>query len=80
MTALMAFEASARLASFTRAANELGVTQAAVSRQIHLLEAYFGFPMFVRLHRRIELTERAKILAVASRESFDSIAVAVTDM
>ncbi|MEK1855353.1 MAG: LysR family transcriptional regulator, partial [Phyllobacterium sp.] len=58
LTALTAFEAAARLASFTKAANELGVTQAAVSRQIHLLEEQFGFPLFVRFHRKIELTEK----------------------
>lgn len=80
MTALMAFEAAARLASFTRAAEELGVTQAAVSRQIHLLEEHFGFPLFIRLHRRIELTERGRLLANASQDAFDSIAATVADI
>ncbi|WEZ85942.1 LysR family transcriptional regulator (plasmid) [Rhizobium sp. 32-5/1] len=58
LTALTAFESAARLLSFTKAANELGVTQAAVSRQIHLLESYFGFPLFIRGHRSIEITAR----------------------
>ena len=44
LTALVTFESAARLRSFTRAAAELGVTQAAVSRQIHLLEDTLGFP------------------------------------
>lgn len=80
LTALTAFEAAARLASFTKAATELGVTQAAVSRQIHLLEEHLGFPLFVRLHRRIELTEKAKVLATASRDAFDLISLAVSDI
>ncbi len=42
--------------SVTVAAGELGVTQAAVSRQIALLEAEFGFPLFPRGHRSIEPT------------------------
>ncbi|MFA3921070.1 LysR substrate-binding domain-containing protein [Ruegeria sp. 2012CJ15-1] len=57
MTTLAAFEASARLRSFTRASEELFVTQAAVSRQIKILEQYLGVKLFDRTHRRIELTE-----------------------
>lgn len=80
LTALTAFEAAARLSSFTRAALELGVTQAAVSRQIHLLEEDFGFPLFERLHRRVELTEKGKILAGATGEAFNLIADTVADL
>lgn len=80
LTALTAFEAAARLSSFTRAAAELGVTQAAVSRQIHLLEEQFGFPLFVRLHRKIELTEKGRILGAASGDAFDLIAGSVADI
>src|SRR3546814_11722436 len=56
MTALLEFEAVARLASFTLAAQELGVTQAAVSKQIRLLEDTLGTKLFNRLHRAIKLT------------------------
>ncbi len=57
MTTLAAFEASARLRSFTRAAEELFITQAAVSRQIRILEQHLGVKLFDRTRRRIELTE-----------------------
>ncbi|MDQ0323005.1 DNA-binding transcriptional LysR family regulator [Pararhizobium capsulatum DSM 1112] len=80
LTALTAFEAAARLSSFTRAAAELGVTQAAVSRQIHLLEEDFGFPLFHRLHRRIELTEKGRLLSTATGEAFNLIADTVTEL
>ena len=53
---LLMFEAAARHRSFTRAAEELGVTQAAVSQQVKLLERALGVGLFVRLHRGIELT------------------------
>jgi LysR family glycine cleavage system transcriptional activator len=57
LNALRAFHASARLQSFTRAADELGVTQTAVSRQIRSLEGYLGVPLFVRQHNGLQLTE-----------------------
>jgi len=56
MKPLVAFEAAARLKSFTRASAELHLTHGAVSRQISLLEAHFGCPLFVRLARGVELT------------------------
>jgi len=59
-TALFAFEAAARLGSFTRAAEELEVTQAAVSYSVRRLEAELGMRLFTRLHRRIELTENGQ--------------------
>jgi DNA-binding transcriptional LysR family regulator len=80
LTALTSFEAAARLASFTKAASELGVTQAAISRQIHLLEELLGFPLFVRLHRKIELTEKGKTLATAAQDAFDLIAASVLEV
>ena len=66
LTALKAFEAAARHQSFTRAADELFVTQAAVSRQIRELEEALGRPLFHRLHRRVELTEAGATLAAAT--------------
>lgn len=56
-SALFAFEAAARLGSLTAAARELGVTQAAVSFAVKQLEAALGVTLFLRSHRRIELTE-----------------------
>ncbi|MBC8036868.1 MAG: LysR family transcriptional regulator [Rhizobiales bacterium] len=56
LAALVAFEAAGRLQSFTKAAAELNVTQAAVSRQIRLLEDRLGQPLFLRAHRAVELT------------------------
>ncbi len=80
LTALTAFESAARLASFTKAANELGVTQAAISRQIHLLEAYLGFALFIRGHRKVELTDKGRVLALASQDAFDIIASSVSEV
>ena len=80
LTALVTFEAAARLRSFTRAAAELGVTQAAVSRQIHLLEDALGFPVFRRLHRRIELTEKGQTLANAASAALNLVADAVAEV
>lgn len=77
MSALIAFEAAARRMSFTRAAEEIGVTQAAVSRQIQTLETHLGFPLFLRRHRSLALTERGAILACALAESLANIATAV---
>jgi DNA-binding transcriptional LysR family regulator len=71
MTSLVVLEAVARRLSFTKAAGELGVTQAAVSRQIHGLEQELGFALFRRLHRRVELTERGRILAGVLSHSFN---------
>jgi DNA-binding transcriptional LysR family regulator len=56
-SALFAFEAAGRHMSFTRAADELNVSQAAVSYSIKQLESALGQPLFIRRHRRIELTE-----------------------
>lgn len=80
LTALTTFEAVARLSSFTRAASELGVTQAAVSRQIHLLEETVGSPLFRRLHRRVELTEKGKALSSASTQALNLIADTLADI
>lgn len=57
-----AFESAARHLSFTAAADELGLTQSAVSQQIRALEDRFGCPLFVRKHRAIALTDEARRL------------------
>ncbi|WP_229804762.1 LysR substrate-binding domain-containing protein [Neogemmobacter tilapiae] len=68
------FEAAARLASFTLAAAELGVTQAAVSRQIKVLEDDLNAPLFVRAHRKVVLTPAGKALASTVTQSFAQMA------
>jgi len=62
LDALRVFEAAARHASFTRAAEELHVTQAAVSHRIQALEAELGATLFRRLTRRLELTAHGERL------------------
>ena len=59
---LEAFEAAARHLSFTRAADELALTQSAVSRQVAALEAFFGVPLFQRLHRALRLSDEGQLL------------------
>lgn len=68
LTLLQTFEVVARHCSFTRAANELCLTQSALSRQVKLLEDELGVRVFRRLHRAIELTpEGHKLFASVSR-------------
>lgn len=74
LTALVEFEAVARLSSFTLAANELGVTQAAVSRQVRFLEESLGVRLFHRLHRSIKLTGEGEALYFVVAESMQRIA------
>lgn len=74
MTALVEFEAVARLSSFTVAAQELGVTQAAVSRQVRFLEETLGVRLFHRLHRAIKLTREGEALYLIVSESMQKIA------
>jgi DNA-binding transcriptional LysR family regulator len=62
---LEAFEASARHLSFTKAAEELFLTQSAVSRQIASLEAHYELPLFRRLHRALRLTDEGQRLHLA---------------
>ena len=59
---LLVFEAVARHLSFTHAAEELRVTQAAVSRQMQLIENDLGAQLFKRLYRAIELTPEGQAL------------------
>lgn len=74
ISALTTFEAAARLGGFTLAANELGVSQAAVSRQIKLLEADLNTPLFLRAHRRVTLTPAGEALAGALSSAFGRVA------
>jgi LysR family glycine cleavage system transcriptional activator len=66
---LVAFESAARHLSFTRAADEVALTQSAVSRQILALESRLGVPLFRRLHRALALTEDGAKLYAATFEA-----------
>ncbi|TGT73562.1 MULTISPECIES: LysR substrate-binding domain-containing protein [unclassified Mesorhizobium] len=70
LPAIRVFEAVARHLSFTKAAQELGMTQAAASYQIKLLEERIGAPLFLRRPKQIELTEPGHRLAPAVSEAF----------
>ena len=74
LTALLTFEACARLLSFSRAAEELGVSAAAVSRQIQNLEDYTGQRLFHRLHRRVELSVAGEKLFSPVNRGFSEMA------
>ena len=67
------FAAAGRHLSFTKAAEELGVTHGAVSRQIRALEDYLGAPLFRRLTRRIELTEQGRAYLPAIERRLDEL-------
>ncbi len=70
---LAVFEAAARLGSFTRAAEEMNVSQPAVSQAIRRLESAIGVPLFRRGHRSIELTDAGALLQHDVAESFERV-------
>jgi len=76
LNGLRAFEASARYLSFTKAAEELNVTPAAVSQQVKSLEEYFGVQLFKRLTRALMLTDSGQLVLPILREGFDKLAEA----
>jgi LysR family glycine cleavage system transcriptional activator len=78
LTALRAFEAAARNGSFTRAAEELHVTQGAVSRQVQALEARIGVALFERNGRSITLSLEGRLLASAATDALERLGEAVT--
>jgi LysR family glycine cleavage system transcriptional activator len=57
---LKGFEAASRLESFSRAAEELGLTQSAISHQMRLLEGHIGQPLFMRFGREVRLTDAGR--------------------
>ena len=73
LQAVRAFEAAARHENFTAAANELGMTQAAVSYQIKLLEERLGVPLFTRAKGRVALTDAGRKAAPIVSQAFDSL-------
>lgn len=76
MSMLSAFEAAARTGSFTAAANELALTQGAVSRQIKALEEQIGAALFVRKGQRVTLTASGAQYAEPVRDALRQIAAA----
>jgi len=77
---LLVFEAASRHLSFTRAAAELRVTQAAVSRQIQLLEDHLGLELFRRLPRSLRLTPQGERLQAAVSIGLHHIAEAADEL
>ncbi|MBL9036277.1 MAG: transcriptional regulator GcvA [Rhodospirillaceae bacterium] len=71
LSALRAFEAAARHLSFRSAAEELGLTQSAISHQVTGLEDHFGLRLFDRAGRRVALSEAGRILFPFLRDGFD---------
>lgn len=80
LAAVRVFEAVARHLSFTRAAEELGMTQAAASYQIKVLEERVGQPLFLRKARSIELTEAGRVLSPALTDAFQRMSAAFDTM
>ncbi|OEC99024.1 MULTISPECIES: LysR substrate-binding domain-containing protein [unclassified Rhizobium] len=72
-SALLAFEASARHGSFARAADELALTEGAISRQISRLEAFLGVTLFERVGNRVRLLPNGERYALQVRESLDRL-------
>ncbi|UUZ76024.1 transcriptional regulator GcvA [Polaromonas sp. P1(28)-13] len=73
LAALRAFEAAARHCSFTRAAEELFVTQAAISHQIKVLEDWVGFPLFRRINNKLVLTSQGQSYIKSVNDGFNGI-------
>lgn len=76
LTNLISFEAAARHESVSRAADELHLTQSAVSRQIHQLEEILGVPLFHRARKRMVLTDGGRLYAAEIRQHLSSVASA----
>lgn len=76
LNALRTFEAAARHGSFKLAAEELCVTQAAISRQIQTLESFYGLKLFLRGNRKVQLTNEGHALYLAASSALHHIATA----
>jgi LysR family glycine cleavage system transcriptional activator len=77
LNSLKSFEAAGRLLSFTLAAQELNVTQAAISHQIKVIEDFLGVSLFYRLPRKLALTEQGKKLLPEVSDAFDHLTSAI---
>tara|TARA_R100001244_G_scaffold43936_1_gene39307 strand:+ start:18014 stop:18967 length:954 start_codon:yes stop_codon:yes gene_type:complete len=80
LNALRTFEAAARHGSFKMAAEELCVTQAAVSRQIQTLEDFYGLKMFMRGNRKVQLTSDGHAIYLAASSALQQIATASREL
>lgn len=80
LSALQAFEAAARLLSFTQAAHELNVTQSAISRHILALEEQLGFALFHRAKQRVGLTAAGQSYLPEVRTCLDRLEVSTTQI
>ncbi len=80
LNALRVFEVAARTGGFTRAAQELRISQGAVSRHVAALESFLGIALFQRNHRQIKLTPEGHVYANAIRGALDSIKQATGDI
>jgi LysR family transcriptional regulator, glycine cleavage system transcriptional activator len=80
LTALRTFEAAARHGSFTRAAEELRVTQGAVSRQVQALEERIGVALFERHGRNLTLSHEGRRLANAATDALERLGEAVAEL
>ena len=80
IAALRAFESAARHLNYTRAAEELHVTQSAISHQIKHIEELWGFKLFKRKGRGIELTDRAQKLTPVINEFFSKLSKTLSEM
>ncbi|SFC88423.1 LysR family transcriptional regulator, glycine cleavage system transcriptional activator [Bosea sp. CRIB-10] len=80
LNALRAFEAAARLGSFSKAAEEIGVTQGAIAQQIRHLEAFLGLTLFRRLPQGVALTEAAQEARPRLSAAFDALALIVQEL
>ncbi len=77
---LIGFESAARQLSFSKAGEEIYVTQSAVSRQVKKLEDYLGLVLFERRHRALELTENGRVLFEAVSESLSRLSDVVASL
>ncbi len=80
LNALRTFEAVARHNSFTRAAEELNVTQSAASRLVRSLEDYLQIPLFTRQSRRIELTDEGRFYSRLVHEALDLVEAGTVEL
>lgn len=73
LSTLIGFEAAARLGSFSRAAEELNITQSAISHQVRVLEDHFGQPLFRRIGRRIELVDAGRDFLITAQTALEEL-------
>lgn len=80
LSSLHCFECAARHLSFTKAAQELCLTQSAVSHRIKKLEEQLGFKLFLRFNRRLQLTEQGAGLLAELGQSLGGLEIAIRDL